>query len=35
MFDAVETLAMGAQITGDRLAIITNGGGIGIMATVR
>ena len=33
LFDAVETLAMGVQITGDRLAIITNGGGIGIMAT--
>ncbi|GEO40758.1 GCN5 family N-acetyltransferase [Skermanella aerolata] len=33
LFDAVETLAMGVQITGDRLAIVTNGGGIGIMAT--
>ncbi|UEM21244.1 bifunctional acetate--CoA ligase family protein/GNAT family N-acetyltransferase [Skermanella mucosa] len=33
LFDAVETLAMGVQITGDRLAIVTNGGGIGVMAT--
>ena len=33
LFDAVETLAMGVQITGNRLSIITNGGGIGIMAT--
>jgi acetyltransferase len=33
LFDAVETLAMGVPITGDRLAILTNGGGIGVMAT--
>ncbi|HYD29872.1 MAG TPA: bifunctional acetate--CoA ligase family protein/GNAT family N-acetyltransferase [Azospirillaceae bacterium] len=33
LFDAVETLAMGVQITGDRLAILSNGGGIGVMAT--
>jgi len=33
LFDAVETLATGVQVAGDRLAILTNGGGIGIMAT--
>jgi acetyltransferase len=33
LFDAAETLAMGVQITGDRLAILTNGGGIGVLAT--
>ncbi|MDR3518696.1 MAG: bifunctional acetate--CoA ligase family protein/GNAT family N-acetyltransferase [Azospirillaceae bacterium] len=33
LFDAVETLAMGLPINGDRLAILTNGGGIGILAT--
>lgn len=33
LFDAVETLAMGKKPRGDRLAILTNGGGIGVMAT--
>ncbi|ACJ00137.1 bifunctional acetate--CoA ligase family protein/GNAT family N-acetyltransferase [Rhodospirillum centenum] len=33
LFDAVETLATGVQIKGDRLAILTNGGGIGVLAT--
>jgi len=33
VFDAVETLAVGPKITGDRLAILTNGGGIGVLAT--
>ena len=33
LFDAVETLAMGIKVRGDRLAILTNGGGIGVMAT--
>lgn len=34
LFDAVETLAMmPRRITGDRLAILTNGGGVGVMAT--
>lgn len=33
LFDAVETLAMGIPIQGERLAILTNGGGIGVMAT--
>ncbi|HYC03302.1 MAG TPA: bifunctional acetate--CoA ligase family protein/GNAT family N-acetyltransferase [Azospirillaceae bacterium] len=33
LFDAVETLATGVQIHGDRLAIVTNGGGIGVLAT--
>ena len=33
LFDAVETLAMGLRIKGDRLAIVTNGGGIGVLAT--
>jgi len=33
VFDAVETLAMGPKIEGDRLAILTNGGGIGVLAT--
>ena len=33
LFDAVGTLATGAPITGDRLAILTNGGGMGVMAT--
>ena len=32
LFDAVQTLAMIRQVTGDRLAIVTNGGGIGVMA---
>ncbi|MGO9531402.1 MAG: GNAT family N-acetyltransferase [Syntrophobacteraceae bacterium] len=34
LFDAVETLAMAPHsISGDGLAILTNGGGIGVMAT--
>jgi acetyltransferase len=33
LFDAVETLARARPLYGDRLAIITNGGGPGVMAT--
>lgn len=33
LFDAVEVLAMGQRPKGDRLAIVTNGGGIGVLAT--
>ena len=33
LFDAVETLARSRPIKGDRLAILTNGGGPGVMAT--
>ncbi len=33
LFDAVETLAHTRPITGNRLAIITNGGGMGVLAT--
>ena len=33
LFDAAETLSMAALPQGDRLAILTNGGGIGILAT--
>ena len=33
LFDAAETLAMSRPMMGDRLAILTNGGGIGVMAT--
>ena len=33
IFDAVETLAHKPRIEGDRLAILTNGGGIGVLAT--
>ena len=33
LFDAVETLALCRPMGGDRLAILTNGGGIGVMAT--
>jgi acetyltransferase len=33
LFDAVETLAMSRPFSGDRLAIITNGGGMGVLAT--
>jgi len=33
LFDAVETLARARPLTGDRLAIVTNGGGAGVMAT--
>ncbi len=32
IFDAVETLSMRPRVTGDRVAIITNGGGAGVMA---
>ncbi len=32
LFDAVETLAMAQQPEGDRLAILTNGGGIGVLS---
>ena len=33
LFDAVETLGRAQPVTGDRLAILTNGGGPGVMAT--
>jgi acetyltransferase len=33
VFDALETLARRPKIEGDRLAILTNGGGIGVLAT--
>ena len=33
LFDAVETLASGLKIRGERLAILTNGGGVGVLAT--
>ena len=33
LFDAVETLARAKPVYGDRLAIMTNGGGPGVMAT--
>jgi acetyltransferase len=33
LFDAVETLAMSHPFPGDRLAILTNGGGMGVLAT--
>lgn len=33
LFDAVETLSMGQRPKGDRLAILTNGGGMGVVAT--
>lgn len=33
LFGAVETLAQGQAAKGDRLAILTNGGGVGVMAT--
>lgn len=33
LFDAVETLATPLDIRGDRLAILTNGGGVGVLAT--
>jgi acetyltransferase len=32
LFDAAETLAMGFRPNGERLAIVTNGGGIGVLA---
>lgn len=33
LFDAVETLALARRPKGDRLAIVTNGGGMGVLAT--
>lgn len=33
VFDAVETLSVRTDFQGDRLAILTNGGGIGVLAT--
>ncbi len=33
VFAAVETLGMGTRVKGDRLAILSNGGGIGVLAT--
>jgi len=33
LFEAVGTLAAGMRVTGDRLTILTNGGGIGVLAT--
>jgi acetyltransferase len=33
LFNAVETLAMSHPFPGDRLAILTNGGGMGVLAT--
>ena len=33
LFAAVETLAMGLRLKGDRLVIVTNGGGMGVLAT--
>jgi acetyltransferase len=33
LFDAVETLSIGQLPKGDRLAILTNGGGMGVVAT--
>ncbi len=33
LFDAVETIAMSHPFPGDRLAILTNGGGMGVLAT--
>jgi acetyltransferase len=33
IFDAVETLATRPRVDGDRLAIVTNGGGVGVLAT--
>jgi acetyltransferase len=32
LFDAAETLAMGCRPAGNRLAIVTNGGGMGVLA---
>lgn len=32
LFDAVATLGLGAPVPGDRLAVLTNGGGAGVMA---
>jgi acetyltransferase len=33
VFDAVQTLSMAPEFTGDTLTILTNGGGIGVLAT--
>lgn len=33
LFDVAETLASGVRVHGDRLAILTNGGGLGVLAT--
>ncbi|MFP4531153.1 MAG: GNAT family N-acetyltransferase [Desulfobacterales bacterium] len=33
LFDSVETLGKARRFSGDRLAILTNGGGVGVMAT--
>ncbi|SHO48297.1 bifunctional acetate--CoA ligase family protein/GNAT family N-acetyltransferase [Desulfopila aestuarii] len=33
LFNAVETLSMARPLSGDRLAILTNGGGVGVLAT--
>jgi acetyltransferase len=33
IFDAVETLTYRPRVAGDRLAIVTNGGGVGVLAT--
>lgn len=33
VFDAVETLSARSNFNGDRLAILTNGGGVGVLAT--
>jgi acetyltransferase len=33
LFAAVETLGSGVRVAGDRLAIVSNGGGIGVLAT--
>jgi acetyltransferase len=33
LFDAAETLALTREQVGDRLAILTNGGGAGVLAT--
>lgn len=33
VFDAVETLSFRPKIDGDRLTIVTNGGGVGVLAT--
>ena len=33
VFDAVETLNVRPNVKGDRLAIVTNGGGVGVLAT--
>lgn len=35
LFSAVQTLSSGVRIAGDRLAILTNGGGMGVLATDR